>query len=311
MLKRYIAGTSLVATLFLLTAFSFASDIKANTASSLAMKKDKVQMASVQSPSGDLYKQLLHHGPAVENRWAAYRIYFNKHLSVDILSKFQPRLELAEGKWYGGKKPEFTKRNFGKDNYKVGKTVGLGGIRLWDATKDANGAKSDKGQVTRLDVASKGKREGHVQTANGSSSINIRNVNVPYQDTLVNIDMTLTVFDDKRHAQIELLVHGEQAVQFVTGVTIHNKLLEIKQGDNYLATWGDYDSPAAAEAFNLGAGLVFNPDDIERSIKEDDQLLVVTKPLKRFTYLISTSNEKEHSELNTFDSFHQYIKELP
>ena len=91
-----------VCALALLAACAVETSDEKGTAVSLAMKDEGVQVATVQAADGDLYRQLLHHAPAVENKWAAYRIYFNQHLSVDILSKFQPRLELAEGQWYGG-----------------------------------------------------------------------------------------------------------------------------------------------------------------------------------------------------------------
>ena len=61
---------------------------------SMSWKKSGEELNFVEDAKGDLFSKLAHHGPAVENLWLAYRVYFNKSTSVDILSKFQPRLEL-------------------------------------------------------------------------------------------------------------------------------------------------------------------------------------------------------------------------
>lgn len=276
------------------------------TAVSMALKEDERQIPMVQSKDGDLYRQLLHHGPAVENLWVAYRIYFNKYLSVDILSKFQPRLELTEGKWYGGTSPELAVRSFGKDNYKVGKTVGLGGVRLWDANA------SEGGQTVLLDTSAsaRGMRAAQVTRKDSYSKIYINNASVPYQGRHVDIDIELTVFDEKRHALVEVTVHGDTPVQFVTGLVVHDKLMAVEKTDNYLLTWGDYDSPAASEAFAVGAGLVFDPTDIDRQFSTSDEMLLVTHPRKSFRYLITSANQKEHLDLNHLVGFQTYLGRL-
>ena len=47
------------------------------TDGSLFMKKHpEIQLTSVGTENGDLYKQLGHHGPAIENLWVGYRFYF-------------------------------------------------------------------------------------------------------------------------------------------------------------------------------------------------------------------------------------------
>lgn len=100
-----------------------------NTDVSLFMKKqpDK-QLTEVFSESGDMYKTLGHHGHAIENEFLGFRIYFDYKAAIDIYSKTKPGLELAKTKWYTS--PELQKQGWGVDNYKVGETVGLGGVRL-------------------------------------------------------------------------------------------------------------------------------------------------------------------------------------
>jgi len=105
-----------------------------NTDVSLFMKKHpEKQLGEVSSESGDMYKTLGHHGPAIENEFMALRLYFNYKAAIDVYSKTKPGLELSKAKWYTS--PEQQKQGWGADYYKVGETIGLGGVRLWDGEK--------------------------------------------------------------------------------------------------------------------------------------------------------------------------------
>lgn len=63
--------------------------------------KDKDHQETViVSESGDLYRDLDHHGPAIENEWMALRLYFDHKVAIDVYNKQRPGLELAEAGWY-------------------------------------------------------------------------------------------------------------------------------------------------------------------------------------------------------------------
>jgi len=68
-------------------------------------------------------------------------------------------------------------RNYGKDNYKVGKTVGLGGVRLWDADAD------DQYKEVFLDVSvsETSKRFSQVIKHENYSKIRMTSIGVPYR----------------------------------------------------------------------------------------------------------------------------------
>lgn len=103
------------------------------TDASLFMKSDGVQVNELASKSGDLYTTIGHHGPALENPWFALRMYFDKSCAIDAYSKQRPQLELRKALWYPTEADQ--KDGWGADSYKVGKTVGIGGVRLWDGGK--------------------------------------------------------------------------------------------------------------------------------------------------------------------------------
>jgi hypothetical protein len=273
------------------------------TAVSMFMKSDGKQISRIESKVGDLYTTMGHHGPAVENAWAGYRIYFIQYMSVDILSKFQPRLELHKSQWYTLEKPELAGRNYGKDNYKIGTTVGLGGLRLWDASLVG------KDKTVTLDVAkgTGGLRSAEVVQDGGSSSIRMVSKGVAYQGGRHDIEFTLRVYSGERFAFVTAKVLGDHKLQFVTGMTVHDQLKVVEQKENFLLAWGDYDSPAADEVFDVGTGLVFHPNDVQSRFRSKDEILIITKPLKQFNYLITTANGKEASKLNTIDSFRKHL----
>lgn len=101
---------------------------------SLYLRKDPhTLLKEINSKSGNLFHRLGHHGPAVENQWFGLRIYFNKKAAIDLYSKSRPGLELESTGWYSTKEQQ--KSGWGADYYRVGKSVGLGGIKLWNGKK--------------------------------------------------------------------------------------------------------------------------------------------------------------------------------
>ena len=167
---------------FILSAVALSSGMTvsyAQTAKSLFWKKDGIQVEEIVSEKADQYNKVGHHGPAVENPYMALRIYFNDSGAIDVYSKSGRGMELEKYRWY----PDSLARaayGAGCDEYMVGKTVGLGGIALWDGEK-----------VVRL-AATKGRTARVGDTKNGSYAEMIA-YGVPYNgdslDVSIRIDM--------------------------------------------------------------------------------------------------------------------------
>lgn len=292
------------ATFAILGSAAVLSAVQAETAVSLFMKKDELPKSYIASNDGDLYSTMGHHGPAVENDWAAWRVYFNQYLSVDILSKFHPRLELAESKWYRSKTdPKLKAAGYGKDNYKVGQSIGLGGVRLWDPKKK---------QAVLADVSSSDQslRYTQVMKQDGYAKLRVTNIGVPYMGKLVDFEFVLTAFDDKREVLVDVFVLSDEPVNFVTGLTVHDKLKVKEVEIGYIYTWGDYDSPAAAEAFDVGAAVIVKNNHIKERLEFDDEWLLVSYPTRHFQYRLSTANAKEIDGINTLEAFQAHLDEL-
>ena len=106
-------------------------DACAQTATSLFMRSDSLQVEEIASPSPVLFGSVGHNGPAVENRFFALRLYFNDSGAIDLYSKSGEALELEKYDWYPTRGQTLCE-GAGIDAYDVGRTLGFGGIALWD-----------------------------------------------------------------------------------------------------------------------------------------------------------------------------------
>ena len=258
------------------------------------LKSDKdTQLDYIESKSGNLFSKLGHHGPAIENQWYALRLYFSRKTSIDIYSKAKPGLELAEKKWYPSKKEQLA--GWGADYYKVGKTVGLGGIKLWD------------GEAV-LDLHPVELRSARVRVYEDSSSMEMISEGIAYRDIKVNIKVRVTVYSSKREAKVEAFSMSGERVQFVTGINYFENL-KTRKGENYALTWGIHPEDVAAEKVEVGAAFFMQESIIEKQLGDGKQFLFITKPVQSFSSLIISYNARE-SGLDSMDSFEKQIEDL-
>lgn len=263
-----------------------------NTDTSLYMKSDKITyLTDIGSETGDLYKTIGHHGPAIENEWMALRIYFSDKVAIDVYSKAKPGLELKKANWYPT--AEQQKEGWGADYYKVASTVGLGGVKLWDGEK----------VVPLNPVTNRLARVGKTDTTSWMEMISR---GVPYKGKKVDILVRVTVVSGKREAQVEAESLTGEKVQFVTGVN-YFKDFQTKKGTNYIAVWGKHPEDVAAEVVGIGAAIMYNPKDYVKNTDDGTQYLLISKPTKSLKTKIISSSAKEE-ELNTLDKLEAYIK---
>ena len=263
-----------------------------NTDTSLYMKSDKITyLTDIGSETGDLYKTIGHHGPAIENEWMALRIYFSDKVAIDVYSKAKPGLELKKANWYPT--AEQQTEGWGADYYKVASTVGLGGVKLWDGEK----------VVPLNPVTNRLARVGKTDTTSWMEMISR---GVPYKGKKVDILVRVTVVSGKREAQVEAESLSGEKVQFVTGVN-YFKDFQTKKGTNYIAVWGKHPEDVAAEVVGIGAAIMYNPKDYVKNTDDGTQYLLISKPTKSLKTKIISSSAKEE-ELNTLDKLEAYIK---
>lgn len=259
---------------------------------SLKWKDGDKQECAIESETGDLYQKLEHHGPAIENEWIGLRLYFDHKVSVDVYNKTRPGLELAAAAWYPT--IEQQKEGWGADQYKVGSTVGMGGVRLWDGEKEVF-----------LNPVSK--RTARVRKEANISYMEMLSEGIPYMGDTIDVLVRVTVFSGIREAKVEAFAFSSNPVQFLTGVNYH-EATDNKQGDNFICTWGIHPEDVAAFQLKIGAAIIFNPNDFESITKGARQYEMVSKPTKYLETWITSACEKE-SELNSMDVFVKYLQE--
>lgn len=277
-------------TIIIITSFQGFAQKKTDV--SLFLKKDKANyLTEIESETGDLYSKLGHHGPAVENQWLGFRIYFDKKTAIDIYSKAKPGMEIREKKWYPSKKEQLA--GYGADYYKVGKSVGLGSVKLWDGEK-----------VVPLHTVTK--RSAKVVSGDDISYMEMLSEGVAYKGKVVDILIRVTVYSDKREAKVEAFSNTGEEVQFVTGINYFKNLQVVKK-DNYIATWGIHPEDVAADKVKVAAAILFDKNDFEKQLDDGDQHLLVSKRTKKMETWITSANARE-AEINNFDKFIQIIE---
>jgi hypothetical protein len=281
-----------IAVLTFVTVSSFAQN---KTDISLKWKDATEQETEISSETGNLYKKLAHHGPAIENEWMGLRLYFDHKVAVDVYNKTRAGLELAEGEWYPTEEQQ--NEGWGADQYKVGSTVGMGGVRLWNP---------ETREEMFLDPVSK--RTARVKKEAGISYMEMLSEGIPYMGDTIDVLVRVTVFSGHREAKVEAFALSCKPVYFLTGINYHDKT-ETRQADNYICTWGIHPEDVAAVQLNIGGAILFNPDDFQSIIKGEKQFELVSGPTKYLSTWVTSACEKEE-EINSLEAFVEYLNEL-
>ena len=250
----------------------------AQTASSLFWRADSIQVNEIVSQEAVQYQRVGHHGPAVENSHMALRVYFNDSGAIDIYSKSGEQMELMKYHWYPTVKQQ-AEEGAGCDEYLVGKTVGPGGIALWDGKEEI-----------KL-VATKGRTARAGKTPKGSYA-EIISYGVMYNGEPVDISVRVDVFDGSREARVTATELNGKKVQFLTGVNYHpGETLD--QGRKYVAVWGVHPSDVSQNPIPLGAGLRFKPRKFGPVETTENMLRIISKPAKSITTTVVAASTKE------------------
>jgi hypothetical protein len=270
----------------------------AQTDVSLFWRKDSVQVAEIKSELADQYKKVGHHGPAVENAYMAVRLYFRDGGAIDVYSKANPGLELKKYLWYPTK--EQIAAGAGCDEYRVGKTFGLGGVSLWDGTQEVK-------------ITATAGRDAKVWKTSNGACMEMLAKGVKYKGEKIDVAIRVIVFNDSRDAIVEAECVSGQKVQFMTGVNMHNgqQSTEGSVGKSgYMAAWGIHPADVVENPLPIGGGLVYNKKKWQQMVAKSDLMWIVSKkPTKKATTKIVAACSRE-KELNEWGKFVEYLKSV-
>ena len=275
--------------LFAFLAMKVSAD--AQTASSLFWRADSLQVPEIVSEIGNQYNKVGHHGPAVENSHMALRVYFNDSGAIDVYSKTGRGLELMEYLWYPTKGQQDTLA-LGADGYIVGKTVGLGGIALWDGEKEVK-------------LEATGGRTARVGETRNGSYLEMIAYGVAYKGDNVDVMIRVDVSSKTREAVVTASELSGKKVQFLTGVNYHEGQ-KVSYGEGYISVWGQHPVKKTETPFAIGAGLRFSSKDFPIVEKTEDMVRIISKPASKVTTKVVSGSVKE-AELNSAKRFEAYM----
>lgn len=263
--------------------------ISAQTAKSLFWRSDSLQVAEIVSETGDQYRKVGHHGPAVENSHMALRIYFNDSGAIDLYSKSGRGMELESYLWYPSAELR-DNADAGWDAYIVGKTVGFGGIALWDGEKEVK-LTATKGRTARVGDSKRG------------SFAEVIAYGVEYCGDFVDISIRIDVSAKDRDAVLTATELSGKKVQFLTGVNYHSGQ-KVTYGEGYISVWGAH--PAKELSMPVGAGIKFSAKDFPVVEKTQDMVRIISKPEDQVKTTLVGASVKE-AELNSAKRFETYM----
>ncbi len=256
------------------------------------LRPDSLQVAEIWQPEGETLR-VAHHGPAVENQFMALRIYFDARAAIDVYSKSGLiDNELGWWRWYPTPE-EQEAHGAGCDEYYVGKTVGLGGIQLWDGEK-------------AVPLATTAGRRSLVGRTDNGAFMEMISYGIPYLQDTVDVSLRIDVSDDSRWAMVSVKELNGNPVSFVTGVNYHPGSKIIRQ-EGLAAVWGEHPANISAHPIPIGGAIRFNPHDFQIVEDADNAIRLISKPLTEFRTQIISASEKE-SELNTAKRFFEFVK---
>ncbi len=264
---------------------------------SLFLKSDSLQVHEIKAEQGNgvLYSFVGHHGPAVESSHSIFRLYFNESGAIDLYSKSGGQSELRKYLWYPDEQERAT--GAGEDAYLVGRSLGIGGIALWDGEK-----------IVRL-KASKGR------TARVGDIIRFKKVKGAFAELIAygvicdgesyDISIRIETTTGKREAKITAKELNGRKVHFVTGIKCDGHAQNY-MGRGLIAVWNS-DLEESESRTEVGTALKYKGSQFPDKPAYDGQMyyLISKKRNKVSTSILGASNLE--SELCDFDKFIDYI----
>jgi len=248
----------------------------------------------ISSPTGNLYNNLQHHGPAFESEWMGYRFYFDKKQTIDVYGKKQPRLELAESLWYPN--DSLLAKNYGDDILLVNSYVSVGTFKGWDGKK-------------ALHIEPVSNRTARI-LADGPVRTVVEMVSENWQHQNQSVQMTTRAFLYAGHRDLEIVNYlsaADLAAQtYCTGVQKFPEMTAYNK-DNVLAVWGrNWPVADTVKYEKETVGLaVFCPEEITKTTKceDPDNFLYLLNGSPVIRYYATVSWKKQQGGVQTAQEF--------
>ena len=124
----------------------------------------------------------------------------------------------------------------------------------------------------------------------------------------MDILIRVTAYTGFREMKVEAFALNDEPVEFVTGINYWPQAPSF-EGENYIGSWGIHPEDVAAFQLNIGGGLLYNPDDFQKKVKNEQEILLISKPTKYISTWITSACEKEKG-FKSIDDFEAYVKQI-
>jgi len=263
-------------------------------------KKPFLKMDSIYSESGDLYKPIMHHGPATESDLMAYRMYFDDRCSIDIYGKMHLRLELETTNWYSN--DSLIAKQYGGDILFVKNTLGVGSPRIWNG-KGTQLLKATKGRYSVV------RAKGPVRTI-----IDMVAPNIESDTGNTKVLLRMIQYAGKRDMTLQVFAEGDLP-QFCTGVRKMN-VSEVNKDEKcgLLGLWGTefprLDHGKYPEV-TVGLGVVVPQVYFDGFDQDESNHLIKLKGNNAFVeYVVTAALQDEKEGFKSAKSFFDYMDRL-
>ncbi len=261
--------------------------------------KDITPTDTASSPTGNLYNQLHHHGPAFESELMAYRLYFDRKQTVDLYGKFNKGLELAESLWYPT--DEQLEKGFGDDILRVSGSVGIGTLKGWV-----------KNKAIHIDPVTN--REARILAKGPVRTIVDMNVTGwEYQGKTVDVKSRFILFAGQRESQVIHTFNEEgKGLVYATGVQDIKGSEHISDGKGMTAIWGT-DWPVndtvkyAKETVGLAVEIPQNYITTELKDKPNYLYGITPDAEGKIEYRMVVCAEKENFGVKSASDFFKFV----
>jgi hypothetical protein len=256
------------------------------------------------SPTGDMYQALHHHGPAWESDKIAYRLYFDKKITVDVYGKKKYRLELDDAKWYPT--GEQLAASYGDDILWVGSSVGVGTIKGWNG-KEALHVEPVSNRTARIVI------NGNIRTV-----VDMLSEGWQYRGQSLNLTARYIQYARHRDMTAQIIINGvegQKEQEFCTGVQKVRQSQTYLEKDGLMALWGtEYPTPDSVkyQKETFGLGVILPEKNIVTYTSDPLNHLIVIKNNKQpvIEYTVTAASFKEEQGYKTADEFFAYMRDL-
>ena len=236
-------------------------------------------------------------GPGWESDKVGYRFYLDQRNAIDVFGKKTPGIVLP-GTGIDGYDSYHNMSDWGMDNMKVGKALGIGSIAFWDGQKAVRVENRDSAVCF---IPTDGKIRSQVNTTYYGWDVGENKINLK---SLISIDA------GSRASHMEL-----QADKYVSNLTtgiIKNKDTELLKSDYntgdwaYIATFGKQ----SLNNDNMGLAVFYKKKQLKMLTEDDLNHLVVLTPENGYVeYYFMATWELEWQPVNNITDFMNALDE--